>query len=528
MVVALLWCTPTGVIAQDTLQQIRFNVERFEVVGDNPIGDRANSVLAPYIGEQYGLEGLSAARDALEQAIIGAGYTFHRVSLPPQDLLEGTVKLRVSRFVIGQIEVQGNKFFDDANIRHSVPQLQEGETPNTRLLSRSLRIANENASKSTVLRFREGTAADSIDAVLAVRDRNPQVFFVSLDNTGPKDFEVWRTTLGYQNGNLFNTDQAITATFTTAPEDTSATQQFGVNYHIPMYKHGASIDLLFSDSNSAGETGGGTGAVQGIAPGVGGGQALEITGEGQVYGFVYRRPMLTDGSYKHDWSIGIQHKHFNNKSEFQSTELSGADIISVPLELGYSFNRRTPGSAFFGTVSLVQEIGDDDSEYSDDRPEAESGWTALRYDIAYDLLFAEEYLFHAGFSGQQTNALLVSGEQYGLGGAATLRGFEERSVTGDSGYVLNLEIWFPPLSSYNLRFLAFADLGHTEFNDGKLDGNEGVSFDPSSAGIGMYWAWKESLSVALNYGYILEGGGLDPELNQDGDSKLHVNAVYRF
>jgi hypothetical protein len=44
----------------------------------------------------------------------------------------------------------------------------------------------------------------------------------------------------------------------------------------------------------------------------------------------------------------------------------------------------------------------------------------------------------------------------------------------------------------------------------------------------MYWAWKDSFSLALNYGYILEGGGLDPSLNQDGDSKLHVNASFRF
>ena len=528
LALSLLICASFGVAAQDTLEQVRFNVDRFEIVGDNPIGERANSVLAPYIGEQYGLEGLSAARDALEQAIIGAGYNFHRVSLPPQDLLEGTVQFRVSRFVIGQVEVEGNEFFDDDNILNTVPELVVGETPNTRLLSRSLKIANKHASKSTVLRFKEGSATDSIDAVLAVKDREPQVFFVSLDNTGPEDAEEWRSTFGYQNGNLFNLDHAITATYTTAPEDTSATQQIGINYHIPMYRHGASIDLLFSDSDSAGETGSDSDAGQGIAPGVGGGQALEITGEGRVYGFIYNRPLLTDSSYNHELSAGLQHKNFDNKSEFGSEEISGADIISVPLELGYSFNRRAPGSAFYGRITLVQEVGDDDSEYDDDRLEAEAGWTALRYNITYDILFAGDFLFHVGFSGQQTDALLVSGEQFGVGGEGTLRGFEERSVTGDSGYQMSLEVWFPPLTVTSLRFLVFADLAHTEYNDGDIEGNEGVEFDPRSAGVGMYWAWKESLSVSLNYGYILEEGGLDPDINEDGDSKLHVSAVYRF
>ena len=269
---------------------------------------------------------MSAARDALEQAIIGAGFAFHRVSLPPQDLLAGTVQFKISRFIIGKIAVEGNEYFDDENIKNSVPELQQGETPNTRLLSRSLKIANEHASKSTVLRFSEGTESDSIDALLAVKDRDPQVIFISVDNTGPEDGELWRTTLGYQHGNLFNSDQAITATFTTAPEDPDVTTQFGINYHIPMYQHGASVDVLFSDSDSAGETGGGDDGGQGITPGVGGGQALEITGEGRVLGFIYNRPLLTDGSFNHSGSVGLVYKNFDNTSEFDSIELTGADI----------------------------------------------------------------------------------------------------------------------------------------------------------------------------------------------------------
>ena len=84
------------------------------------------------------------------------------------------------------------------------------------------------------------------------------------------------------------------------------------------------------------------------------------------------------------------------------------------------------------------------------------------------------------------------------------------------------------MTSYDLRFSVFTDFAHTEFNDGDQPGNEGVDFDLSSAGFGMFWAWKESLSVALNYGVIGEGGGLDTEINEDGDSKLHLSAVYRF
>ncbi len=528
IVMVLLWTfTPTAG-AQDTLEGIRFSVDRFEIIGDNPIGKRADSIVAPYVGEQYGLAGLSAARDALEQAIIAAGYNFHRVSLPPQDLFEGTVILRVSRFAIGNVVVEGNEYFDDVNIRNSVPRLEAGGTPNIKMLSRALRLANDHASKNTVLRFREGERPDTIDAVLSVRDRDPVVYFVSLDNTGPEDAEEWRTTFGYQNGNLFNRDHAVTATLTTAPEDTGATTQLGLSYRIPLYRHGASLEFLLSDSDSAGETGGDDDAAQGIAPGTGGGQALEFTGEGSVVGAIYSRPMLTGGTFNHRWSAGLQYKNFDNSSDFGGLQLTDAEVLSVPLELGYSIQRQTPKSSIYVGLTLVQEVGDDDQEYTDDRPEAEAGWSALRYEVAWDRLLGDDYLLHVGFSGQQTDALLISGEQFGVGGVGTLRGFEERSVTGDSGYQLSLEFWFPPVTRYDLRFSLFTDFAHTEFNDGELPGNEGVEFDLSSAGFGLFWAYRQSFNLGLNYGYITEGGGPDATINQDGDSKLHVSAVYRF
>jgi hemolysin activation/secretion protein len=526
VVLLLALALPLESIAQDTLDEVSFSVERYEVIGDNPLGERANTIVNEFTGEQYGLEGLSAARDALEQAIIEAGFNFHRVSLPPQNLFEGTVQLKVSRFAIGNILVEGNEFFDEENILHSVPELKEGETPNTQELSRSLQLANTHASKSTILRFTEGQDSDSIDAVLQVKDRNPQVFFVTLDNTGPEDGDVWRNTFGYQNGNLFNLDHAITATFSTAPEDTGSTSQIGINYHVPLYGHGASLDILFSDSDSAGETGGEDDTVGGIA--VGGGQALEITGQGTVYGLIYNRPLLTQGDYKHSWSAGFQHKDFDNKSKFGGARLSGADVLSIPLELGYQFSRQNPGSSFSGSATFVQEIGDDDEEYDQDRPDSESGWTALRYNLSFDQLFSKEYLFHVGFSGQQTSELLISGEQFGVGGVGTLRGFEERTITGDSGYQMTFEIWFPSISAYNFRYSVFYDLASVEFNKGDTPGNDGIDFDLSSYGVGAFWSWKENLSVNMNYGIINEGGGLDDTINEDGDDKLHLGLVYRF
>ena len=65
-----------------------------------------------------------------------------------------------------------------------------------------------------------------------------------------------------------------------------------------MYQHGANLDFLFSDSEIN------SGTV---------GDAIAINGKGQVIGVTYARPMLTESSYTHQWSVGFQNKTFENQ-----------------------------------------------------------------------------------------------------------------------------------------------------------------------------------------------------------------------
>jgi len=97
-------------------------------------------------------------------------------------------------------------------------------------------------------------------------------------------------------------------------------------------------------------------------------------------------------------------------------------------------------------------------------------------------------------------------------------------VTGDSGTQLALEVWTPSYSGF--RFLYFIDQASVDVNAG--DTSPSASYDLSSTGLGLRWNWKQQLSVSLDAGYIVKGGGPDSTINQDGDSKAHLNLVYRF
>jgi hemolysin activation/secretion protein len=508
---ALTFVTATSTYAQDTLQQIQFSVDQYLITGDNPIGDEANEILVPFLGEQYGLEGLSAAADALEQAVIAAGFSFHRVTLPPQELLTGTVSLQVSRFTVGSIKIEGNQFFNEQNILHSIPELKEGQTPNTQYLSRSVKIANTHTAKDITLKFKQGEAPDTIDASLNVADSDPQLIYVTLDNTGSETTELYRTTLGYQHSNLFNVDHSITATLTTAPEDTNTLAQYGLNYHIPFYGHGGSLDILLSDS----QVNSGTVA-----------SSIEISGKGSVYGMVYNKAILTDGKTSHGVSAGFQYKVFDNSLTVGSFQ-SESKVLSSPLELSYSFTRSSQGASISGALTFAGNIpGGSDADLADYefvRPGADNQWASVRYSFSYNQLVFGEWLLHGRVSGQSSDDLLIPGEQFGVGGSTSQRGFEERSITGDKGYQGSFELWLPPLTSQKIRFLIFYDTATLEFND-----TTAVSSDFASSGLGMRWSWKKNFNLTLDYGKIIRGGGSDPTINKNGDDKAHFNMVYRF
>ena len=101
----------------------------------------------------------------------------------------------------------------------------------------------------------------------------------------------------------------------------------------------------------------------------------------------------------------------------------------------------------------------------------------------------------ARFSLQHSGDALVSGEQFGVGGAMSVRGYEERELSGDSGWQLSVELLSPRLGSdwlpatADLRLLAFADAGEVHNQDGLACRAGSATCRASSVGVGLRLGW---------------------------------------
>ena len=258
-----------------------FAIRGFDVTGENPLADGETSrILAPFLRSDASFETLQKATAALEAALKERGYALHRVVLPPQAVGE-TVALKIVKFVIGKVVVEGTQKLDNANIRASLPELAEGTAPNFRTLAVQTTIANENPGKQVQVALKEAEEADQIDARVIVTEGKPWSFSTSLSNTGSRATGRDRVTLSGSHANLFNLDHQFTGAYTTSFQRTSDVQQLGGNYRIPLYRLGGVLGASYTRSTVVGEFG-----------------TLRSTGAGQTMGLNYSHYLPPDGGFR--------------------------------------------------------------------------------------------------------------------------------------------------------------------------------------------------------------------------------------
>ena len=488
-----------------------FPIERFQVEGNTLLDPEAvHTTLAPFQGQARHFGDIQQALEKLEALYHEAGYSAVQVLLPEQELQNGTVRFQVIERKLGELRMEGAQFFDEDNIRRSFPGLVPGTVPNLKQVSRSLRIANENPAKQTTLQLAGNPGTDAVDAHLRIRDEKPWKVALNLDNTGTD--ATGRTRLGalFQHANLFNRDHVMTLQYTTSPEKPERVSIYGLGYRIPLYARGDSLDFFAAHSDVDSGT---------LTAGV---LALNVSGKGNIYGARYNQTLPRLGDYEQKLIYGIDYKAYENHIGFNGTPL-GHDITVRPFSITYLGSWNRPGALVSGFLTAARNIpggshgGRTDFQLA--RAGAEADYSLIRYGLNGHWTLARDWQFRAGLSGQESPDKLVPGEQFGLGGASSVRGFQEREFSDDKGYLFTTEVYTPELcaSSFNgnCRLLAFYDHGRLSRN-GALAG-ESRSGTLASAGLGLRLQAGKHVSLRLDAGRVLD----DNDGGSKGNTRLH-------
>jgi hemolysin activation/secretion protein len=521
----------------------RFEIRRFVFEGATLVpGEQLEAATQTFTGAGRTFSDVQRALEAVERTYSEAGYSAVQVVLPEQELERGEIRFQIVEAKVGRVIVEGNKHFSDANVRASVPALTPGRAPNINEIARNLRVANESPAKQSTVLLRSGQEEATVDAVLRVVDENYTKYSLTVDNTGNAQTGHLRVGVGFQHANSNGGDEVITMQYVYAPytdhlNDGGEPDQFspvpnrkvtilGFGYRIPLYELGDSIDF------SAGYSNVDSGTVAGL---------FNITGKGTIGGARYTRNLDRIGDYEHRFLFSADWRSYENKDvtaviDPTNTQLI-PDIVVHPLTVLYSaiYRQQDNETGFQIGLSKNWSGGNDgrDVNFCASRSNnvdlcAGAGYTIWRWGFNHNRALPGDWQARFAMNGQYTDDMLVTGEQFGIGGADSVRGFAEREVTNDWGFRGTAEIYTPDFggrtgfAGARARALTFVDWGGVKrVHPGPGEINKQHI---ASGGLGFRFSHGTNLAFRADWAMVWNEGG-----NQgSGDSLVHFSFSYVF
>jgi len=525
-----LLLTPAFSLAQT--QSERFDIDRFNIEGNTLLKpNEIEALLKPFTGKQREYGDVQRAIEALRQRYGSEGFSVVWVVAPEQDLDRGVVTLRVIEARIGKVIIEGNRFFDDANIRSSLPALREGVPPRAGDMSANAQLANENPAKQVDVVLRPGENPDVVDAAVGVIDVRPLKAFLTFDNTGNAQTGDFRLGVGVQHANLFNRDHVGTFNYVTSPGKENQVSLYSGSYRLPLYARDDSMDFIIARSDVS------AGTAQTVAG------PLTFSGKGTVYGLRYNQLLARRGEYSHRIVYSLDYRAYENDCALGDFGAAGCgpaavDVTVRPISVAYSGNWAKPGRISDFYVALSHNIpgaaNGQESDFNAARPSPDGGdgassrYTILRFGASMVNAFESNWQVRAAFSAQVTSDGLVSGEQFGIAGATAVRGFLEREIARDTGYFANLEVYSPNLAGTlipgegNLRGLLFYDLARAANNRLAGEGRQQASI--ASIGAGFRWNIGRNFDMRFDLARVMDEGGS----KEAGDLRGHISVYFGY
>jgi hemolysin activation/secretion protein len=287
---------------------------------------------------------------------------------------------------------------------------------------------------------------------------------------------------------------------------------------VPLYSFGDSLDVSVGYSNVN------SGVVQNL---------FNVSGSGSILGLRYNANLRKLGEIEQRLAFGLDWRGYRNKVTVGDVALV-PDVTVHPVSVTYYGVYRTGASETSFNVGAFKNLagGNDGGTkaFEAARTGGEANYFVSRYGINHLQAFANEWQLRVGFNGQMTRDRLVSGEQFGIGGADSVRGFLEREVVNDNGYRGTTEIYTPDYASSipflssgsRLRTLFFYDWGLTRRYSPLLGEQKQSAI--ASYGLGFRFSRGNNMSFRFDYGVVSDAGGTQGRY----ENRAHAGFSYIF
>ena len=485
---------------------------------------RFTSLAENYLGKKL-------TRGDLNQLIADVILYFRRhdrpvvdVIVPEQDITTGTVQIIVLQGRLEHVKVTGNRWVSSKTIDRGIT-LQPGDEIRSSELLDDLDWLNSNSFHTTNVIYHPGDEMGATSLELQTRDRFPVRLYGAYEDSGNASTGFDRYEAGFNWGDAFQLglDQQLNYQYTTSGDGQSLRAHAG-SYIVPLpWRNTLTFFGSYTDTN-------------GIVPPLVGitGRSYQVSGR-----YVVPLPTFRSSSgliYKQNIGAGFDYKYNKNALEFGDLPAGGTLYDVDQFVVGYDGTETDK----YGLTTLNDQCyispGNWGGNNNDDA--FSQSHTLATSDYVYDTLTLGRLTRLPGdwsvllrATLQFSNGNLAPSEQLGFGGYDTIRGYDEREVNADEGYIFSAEIRTPPVGigalfghpevHDNLQFVGFWDYG--EGHNHELLPGEPDEIPLSSVGGGVRYTINTYVSVRFDYGFQLLDTGLDSDHGSRSDLGIVVS-----
>lgn len=471
-------------------------------VQDVPLFARADfqAAIAPFFGQPISNELLNGLRAAVAKHALENDWLLAKVMIPVQKVDTGTLRFAIILGRYSDFSFQGgNRWFSQKLLRQRLG-LKPGDEIRLSTLEEAVNWINTNPYRQVKVMVDETpNQPGKGHLILAVQERPPIRAAFSFDDTGNEIIGKHHYAGLLSYGNLWGWDHQISYNFVTT-DDPRVYQGHALDYRIPL----ESRHFLQFTANYVR-----THATFGDA-------FFSQKGENVSADARYTLPLRT-GKEPREIFFGANYKQSNSNLEFGGTEVRPTKTDTFQLYTGFSLLKRDKRGAWLLAATVNASPGDINSRNTNEALGAARSGAHASYiygSLAAQRLLALSYEWQVWTRAtvHVSSHNLIANEQLLIGGANTVRGYDENVFAGEQGFVLDTDLMAPVFRTkvpflrktsppLETRFLAFLDMAKTNYKESFS--SDIILAALASTGVGVRSSLGNNLSVSFDYGWQL-------------------------
>ena len=400
-------------------------VERFNIVGGTVFSaEELAEIVAPFTNRPISFPELLQARSAITQHYIDAGYITSGAFVPAdQRLVDGEITIQIVEGQLEEINITGlkrlNKSYVASRIKRAagrplnVPKLVEG----LQLLQLDPRVDTIAAELSAGSR-----PGQSVLDVAATRARDTDIL-LQVDNGRSPSVGSFRQRIRLSRANIFDgIGDEFAFTFT----NTDGSDEYQFRYSVPLTASNTRLTLSFREADS-----------RVIEDPFG---SLDIESDSELYEATLVQPLQETPN--ESILLGLSFTHQDSQTFIMGSPFpfvasgsndEGETAISA-LRFFQELTLRSQREVFAARSSL--NFGIDAFDATDNEIEPDSNFFSWQGQAQYVRRLGTDTLLLLRANAQVADRPLVPLEQFGTGGAGSVRGYRQDTLITDGGFLL--------------------------------------------------------------------------------------------